>query len=192
MKEIGPIAGINCKNTMTKISHAKGTDHQDITKINIKESTLNSVSNKVAFNEKSAITKENLCTKYFPFTYKYVILNKKLPIMKENLCIFFFIIGGVEGIIIHFKTIEIGENIKKVIKTSIGKKIINIRKGLEIIMKMSMKTGTIGMNMNTNTEMKAVICPLTFMNYCDTFMVIHPCMIQNDSFLKTNQYCINT
>ena len=51
---------------------------------------------------------------------------------------------------------------KKVIKTSIGKKIINIREGLEIIMKMSMKRGTIGMNMNTNTEMKAVICPLTF------------------------------
>ena len=54
MKEIGPIAGINCKNTMTKISHAEGTDHQDITKI----------------------------------------------IMKKS-------------IIIHFKTIEIGENIKK-------------------------------------------------------------------------------
>ena len=32
-----------------------------------------------------------------------------------------------ESIIIHFKTIEIGENIKKVIKTIIGKKIINIR-----------------------------------------------------------------
>ena len=102
MKEISPIAGINCENTMTKIRHAEGTDHQDITKI----------------------------------------------IMKES-------------IIMHFKTIEIGENIKKVIKTSIGKKIINIR-GLEIIMKMSMKTGTIGMNMNTNTEMKAVIHPLTF------------------------------
>ena len=68
-----------------------------------------------------------------------------------------------ESIIIHFKTIEIGENIKKkVIKTSIGKRIINIREGLEILMKMSMKTGTIGMNMNANTEMKAVICALTF------------------------------
>ena len=86
---------------MTKISHAEGTDHQDITKM----------------------------------------------IMKES-------------IIIHFKTIEIGENIKKVIDKH-RKKIINIR-CLEIIMKMSMKTGTIGMNMNTNTEMKAVIHPLTF------------------------------
>ena len=31
MKEIGPIAGIDCKNTMSKINHAEGTDHQSIT-----------------------------------------------------------------------------------------------------------------------------------------------------------------
>ena len=98
MKEIGPIAGIDHKKTMTKISHTEGTDYQGITKI----------------------------------------------IMKES-------------IIIHFRTMEIGENIKRVIKTSIGKKIINIREGLEIIMKMSMRTGMIGMNMNTNTEMKVII-----------------------------------
>ena len=60
------------------------------------KSTLNSTCNEVAFNEKSAITKENLCTKYFPLTYKYVILNEKLPITKQNLHIFFFVIGGVE------------------------------------------------------------------------------------------------
>ena len=41
----------------------------------------NSAYIEVAFNEKSAITKENLCTKYTPFTYKYIALNKKLPIM---------------------------------------------------------------------------------------------------------------
>ena len=57
--------------------------------------TLKSVYDEVAFNDKSAITKENLCTKYFPFTYKYITLNKKLPIIKENLC-FFFVIDGVE------------------------------------------------------------------------------------------------
>ena len=34
--------------------------------------------------------KENLCTKYFPFTYKYITLNEKPPVMKENLCIFFY------------------------------------------------------------------------------------------------------
>ena len=123
------------RDTMTEINHAEGTDHQSITKI----------------------------------------------IMKES-------------IIIHFRTMEIGENIKIVIKTSIGmkismivtdlmiwiilivetghiveadhettvkmsirSKIINIREGLEIIMKMSMRTGIVGMNINTNTEMKAII-----------------------------------
>ena len=97
MKEIGPVAGIEHENTMTKISHGEGTDCQGITKINMKES-----------------------------------------------------------IIIHFRTMEIGENIKRVIKTIIGKKIINIGEGLEIIMKMSMRTGMIGININTNTEMKAI------------------------------------
>ena len=51
--------------------------------------TLNSIYNKVTFNKKSAIMKENLCTKYFPFTYKYVTFNEKPPIMKENLHTFF-------------------------------------------------------------------------------------------------------
>ena len=40
MKEIGPIAGIDCKNTMTKINHVEGIDHQSITKIIIKESII--------------------------------------------------------------------------------------------------------------------------------------------------------
>ena len=51
--------------------------------------TFNSIYNKVAFNEKLAVMKENLCTKYYPFTYKYVALNEKPPVTKENLCIFF-------------------------------------------------------------------------------------------------------
>ena len=58
--------------------------------------TLNCAYNEVAFNEKSPITKENLCTKYTPFTYKYMVLNEKPPITKQNLRIFFFVIGGVE------------------------------------------------------------------------------------------------
>ena len=43
----------------------------------------------VAFNAKSAITKENLHTKYTPFTSNDVALNEKL-ITKQNLCILFF------------------------------------------------------------------------------------------------------
>ena len=58
--------------------------------------TLNSIYNEVTFNEKSVITKENLCAKYFPFAYKYIALNEKPPITKENLHIFFFITGRVE------------------------------------------------------------------------------------------------
>ena len=50
-----------------------------------RHNTLNSAYNEVTFNKKSAITKENLHTKHFPFTYNDVTLNKKPPIMKENL-----------------------------------------------------------------------------------------------------------
>ena len=67
------------------------------------QNTLNSVYNEVAFNEKSAITKENLCTKYTPFTYKDVVLKEKLPITKENLHIFFFVIVRVECISLYMK-----------------------------------------------------------------------------------------
>ena len=59
-------------------------------------STLNSAYNEVTFNKKSPITKENLCTKYTPFSYKYVVLNEKPPKTKQNLRIFFFVIGRVE------------------------------------------------------------------------------------------------
>ena len=94
------------------------------------------------------------------------------------------------SIIVHFRTMEIGENIKIIIKTNIGmkismividlmiwivlmveighiveidhkttvemsirRKVINIREDLEIIMKPSMRTGTVWINMNTNSEM---------------------------------------
>ena len=53
---------------------------------------------KLLLTKKLPITKENLCTKYTPFIYKYVVLNEKPPIMKQNLHIFFFIIGRVECI----------------------------------------------------------------------------------------------
>ena len=53
--------------------------------------TLNSAYNKVAFNEKLAITKENLDSKYTSFTYNDITLNEKPPITKQNLCIFFLL-----------------------------------------------------------------------------------------------------
>ena len=63
--------------------------NQDQWEKSINDSALNSAYNEVTFNEKLAITKENLCTKYFPFTDNNVILNEKPPIMKENLHILF-------------------------------------------------------------------------------------------------------
>ena len=54
-----------------------------------KNGTLNSAYDKVTFNKKLAIMKENIHTKYTPFTYKYVTLNEKPPLMKQNLHIFF-------------------------------------------------------------------------------------------------------
>ena len=64
MKVIGPIAGIDSKNTMTEIYYAKGIDLWSIIKMSMKE-----------------------------------------------------------GFIIHFRTMEIGKNIKIVMKTSTGMKI---------------------------------------------------------------------
>ena len=45
---------------------------------------------------------------------------------------------------------------KTTIEMSIRRKIINIREGLEIIVKTLMKTGTVGININTNTGMTAM------------------------------------
>ena len=44
-------------------------------------------------------------------------------------------------------------NCKTTVEMSIRRKVINIREGLEIIMKMSIRTGTVGINMNANLEM---------------------------------------
>ena len=59
------------------------------------------------------------------------------------------------------KTKETGHiaeiNHKTTVEMSIRKKVINVREALEIIMKTPMRTGMIGININTNTEMKAII-----------------------------------
>ena len=65
--------------------------HWGFPKILSARCTLNSAYNEVAFNEKSAITKENLCTKYTPFTYNDVAFNEKPPITKQNLRVFFLL-----------------------------------------------------------------------------------------------------
>ena len=67
----------------------------------------------------------------------------------------------VETVTIHKNTKETNHIVeidcKTTVEMSIRKKIINIREGLEIIMKMPIRTGMTGININTNTEMKAII-----------------------------------
>ena len=47
----------------------------------------------------------------------------------------------------------VGIDHETTVEMFVRRKIINIREGLEIIMKMSIRTGMVGINTNTNTEM---------------------------------------
>ena len=68
----------------------------------------------IEVHEQLAIMKENLCTKYFPFTYNDLVLNEKPPIMKENLRIFFIFIGRVECNLISSRScLRICKNLDK-------------------------------------------------------------------------------
>ena len=135
MNEIGPIAGIDHKNIMTEINHEVGRDCQGITKMIIKESFI--------IHFRTLEIRENI---------KIVIktsIGMKISMIVIDLMIWIILIVETGHIVEtdHETTAEM----------SIRRKIINIREGLEIIMKMPMRTGTVGMNMNTNTELKAMI-----------------------------------
>ena len=88
--------------------------------------TLNSAYNEVAFNKKLPIMKENFSTKYTPFTYKYIALNEKSHITKQNLCIFFFITGRVECMQLLLQ-IEKLQNYYSVTQVDMTDKIIDKR-----------------------------------------------------------------
>ena len=140
-KEIGPIAGIDHENTMTKINHADGTDCQGIIKIIMKESII--------IHFRPMEIGENI---------KRVI--KTSIGMKISMIVMDLMIQIIPQVEIGHMT-ETGHileiDCETTVEMSIRRKIINIREGLEIIMKMPMRTGMIGMNINTNTEMKAII-----------------------------------
>ena len=71
---------INCgfeQLSVPKLFFRDGTEPVGDTADVCCRNTLDSAYNKVTFNEKLAIMKENLCTKYTPFTYKYIALNEK-------------------------------------------------------------------------------------------------------------------
>ena len=135
MKEIGPIAGIDHKNTMTEINHAEGRNHQGITKLIMKESII------IHFSTMEI--RENI---------KRVIktsIGMKISMIVIDLTIWIILIVETGHIV--------ETDCETTVEMSIRRNIINIREGLEIIMKMSMRTGTVGMNMNTDTEMKPMI-----------------------------------
>ena len=171
MKETGPIAGIDCENTMTKINCVEGTDDQSITKIIMKESitihfrTMEKGENikiiiKTIIGMKISMTMINpmiqiiLIVEIGHMTETgYIIEIGTIPEntkgtghMTEIDCMTEIIHIAETGHIIetdHETTVEM----------SIRRKVINIREGLEIIMKMSMGTSKVWINMNANSQM---------------------------------------
>ena len=122
MKEIGPIAEIDCENAMTEINHAEGRDCQGITKMITKENfIIHFRTIKIGENIKRVIKTS---------------VGMKISMIVIDLMIWTSLIVETGHIV------EI--DLKTTVEMSIRKKIINIREGLEIIMKMSMRTGMIG------------------------------------------------
>ena len=138
---MGPIAGIDHKNTMTKINHAEGIDHQSITKIIMKESIIIHFRTMDVGENIKIIIKTSIGVKISMIVIDFVI---QMILMVE-----------IGHIVETGHIVEI--DCETTVEMSIRRKIINIREGLEIIMKMPMRTGTIGININTNTGMKAII-----------------------------------
>ena len=153
MKEIGPIAGIDHKNTMTEINHAKGIDHQSITKMIMKESIIAHFRTmEIGENIKISI-KTNI--------------GMKIPMIVIDLMIQIILMVEIGHMTETGHIVETGttpENTKETghileidymtemilivkidcettIEMSIKWKIINIREGLEIIMKTGVKMG---------------------------------------------------
>ena len=168
MKEIGPIAGIGCENTMTEINHAKGIDCQSITKIITKESIITHFRTmKIGENIKIIIkTSKGIKISMIEIDPMIqIILMADIGHMTETGHI-------VETGTTPKNTKETGHTLeidymtemihiveidhKTTVEMSIRRKIINIREDLEIIMRMPMRTGMVGMNINTNTKMTDV------------------------------------
>ena len=164
MKEIGPIAGIGHENTMTEINYARGIDCQSITKITMKKSiTMHFRTMEIGENIKiiiktsigmkiSMIMIDPMIWRFHKIEIGYMTETGNIvetgttsentketgPMVEINY---------MTGILI----VEI--DCKTTLEMSIRRKIINIREGLEIIMKTSMRTGTVRINTKTSTKM---------------------------------------
>ena len=159
MKDIGPIPGIDHKNTMTEINHTEGIDCQSITKMIMKESIVihfrtmeigeiikivikTSIGMKISMTMIDTMIQITLMievedTKETGHTLQIDYMTEMIHIVETG----------------HIVEIDC----ETTVEMSIRKKVINIREGLEITMKMPMRRGMVGININTNTEMKAII-----------------------------------
>ena len=174
MKEIGPIAGIDCENTMTKINHAEGRDHQSITKIIMKESiiihfTTMEIGENIKIIIKTntgitiSITMINPMIRTIPIVEirhmietGHIIETGTIPKNTKETDHTIEIDCMTEIIHIAEKGHIIEIDCETTVEMSIRRNMINIREGLEIIMKMSIRTGTVWINMNANAEMTII------------------------------------
>ena len=165
MKEIGPIEGIDHKNIMTEINHAEGIDCQNITKIIMKESIITHFRTMEVGDNIKIIIKTNI--------------GMKISMIMIDLMMGIILMVEIGHIVDTGHIVETGTTPKNTgetghileidymtemihiveidcettVEMSIRRKIINIREGLEIIMKTPIRTGMVGININTNTEM---------------------------------------
>ena len=165
MKEIGPIAGIDCKNTMTEINHTEGIDCQSITKMIMKESIIIHFRTMEIGEIIKIIIRTNIGMKISMIVIDlmiWIILMVEIWHMTDTGHI-------VETGTTPKNTKETGHTLEidhmtemiyiveidceTTVEMSIRRKIINIREGLEIIMRTSMRTGMVKINMNANSEM---------------------------------------
>ena len=135
--EMDSITGIDHENTMTKINHVEGTDHQSITKIIMKDSIIiHFMTMEIGENIK-IIIKTNT--------------GMNISMIVIDLMIWMILKVEIGHTVQTGHIVEIDH--KTTVEMSIRRKVINIREGLEIIMKMSMRTNVGWINMNTNSEM---------------------------------------
>ena len=149
---------------MTEINHAKGIDCQSITKMIMKESIIALFRTMGIGENIKIIIRKNIGMKI-----SIIVID---PMMQIILMVE---IGHITetGHIVETGTTpkntkEIGHTLeinymteihiveidcKTTVEMSIRRKAIYRREGLEIIMRKSMRTGTVGININTNTEM---------------------------------------
>ena len=162
-KDIGPIAGIGCKNTVTEINYAKGMDCQSITKITMKKSiTVHFRTMEIGENIK-IIIKTSIGMKISMIMIDpmiWIIPKVEIGHMTETGHI---VETGTTPqntketsamLEINYmtQTLVVGIDHETTVEMSIRRKIMNIREGLEIIMRTPMRTGMVGINMNADSD----------------------------------------